>query len=62
MVKDLCFEVIEKCLNNCLFCSSNSNCNKKQIIEFDDYKRVIDYFMELIAGTGAVRKTLQKYC
>ena len=24
--------------------------------------RVIDYFMELIAGTGAVRKTLQKYC
>ena len=24
--------------------------------------RIIDYFMELIAGTGAVRKTLQKYC
>ena len=23
---------------------------------------VIDYFMELIAGVGAVRKTLQKYC
>ena len=23
---------------------------------------VIDYFMELISGTGAVRKTLQKYC
>ena len=45
MVKDLCFEIIEKCLNNCKFCSSNSNCNKKQIIEFDDYKRVIDYFM-----------------
>jgi MoaA/NifB/PqqE/SkfB family radical SAM enzyme len=50
MVKDLCFEVIEKCLNNCLFCSSNSNCNKKQIIEFDDYKRVIDYFM----STGGI--------
>ena len=38
MVKDLCFEVIEKCLNNCLFCSSNSNCDKKQIIEFKDFK------------------------
>ena len=23
---------------------------------------IIDYFMELISGTGAVRKTLQKYC
>ena len=45
MVKDLCFEIIEKCLNNCSFCSSNSNCNKLQIIEFDDFKRVIDFFM-----------------
>lgn len=45
MVKDLCFEIIEKCLNNCKFCSSNSNCNKTQIIEFEDFKRVIDYFM-----------------
>lgn len=45
MVKDLCFEIIEKCLNNCKFCSSNSNCNKSQIIKFEDYKRVIDYFM-----------------
>ena len=39
MVKDLCFEIIEKCLNNCKFCSSNSDCNKKQIIEFEDFKR-----------------------
>ena len=46
MVKDLCFEIIEKCLNNCKFCSSNSNCNKTQIIEFEHYKRVIDYFMK----------------
>jgi MoaA/NifB/PqqE/SkfB family radical SAM enzyme len=45
MVKDLCFEIIEKCLNNCKFCSSNSNCNKTQIIKFEDYKRVIDYFL-----------------
>ena len=46
MVKDLCFEIIEKCLNNCMFCSSNSNCNKTQIINFEDFKRTIDYFME----------------
>lgn len=45
MVKDLCFEITEKCLNNCKFCSSNSNCNKSQIIKFEDFKRVIDYFM-----------------
>jgi len=45
MVKDLCFEIIETCLNNCKFCSSNSNCNKAQMIEFKDFKRVIDYFM-----------------
>ena len=45
MVKDLCFEIIEKCLNNCKFCSSNSNCNKTQIIEFEAFKKVIDYFI-----------------
>lgn len=45
MVKDLCFEIIEKCLNNCKFCSSNSNCNKTQIIRFEDFKKVIDYFI-----------------
>ena len=45
MVKDLCFEIIETCLNNCMFCSSNSNCNKTQIIRFGDFKRTIDYFM-----------------
>ena len=46
MVKDLCIEIIEKCLNNCKFCSSNSTCNKSQIIEYKDFKRVIDYFMK----------------
>ena len=44
MVKDLCFEIIESCPNECKFCSSNSCIDKKQIIEFDDFKRVIDYF------------------
>lgn len=52
MVKDLCFEIIEKCLNNCMFCSSNSGCNKKQIIKFEDFKRVIDHFM----NTGGIEE------
>ena len=45
MVKDLCFEIIESCPNECKFCSSNSCIDKKQIIAFDDFKRVIDYFI-----------------
>lgn len=45
MVKDLCFEIIEACPNECKFCSSNSCIDKKQVISFDDFKRVIDYFM-----------------
>lgn len=52
MVKDLCFEIIERCLNNCQFCSSNSNCQKKCIIDFNIYKRVIDYFMR----TGGIEE------
>lgn len=45
MVKDLCFEIIESCPNNCKFCSSNSCIDKKKIILFEDFKRVIDYFV-----------------
>lgn len=45
MVKDLCFEIIESCPNECKFCSSNSCIDKKQIISFADFKRVIDYFI-----------------
>lgn len=45
MIKDLCFEIIESCPNECKFCSSNSCMSKEQIISFDDFKRVIDYFI-----------------
>ena len=45
-LKDLCFEIIQKCPNECVFCSSNANISKKCKIEFDDFKRVIDYFIE----------------
>jgi len=52
MVKDLCFEIIESCPNECKFCSSNSCIDKKQIISFDDFKRVIDYFI----STGGIEE------
>lgn len=45
MVKDLCFEIIESCPNQCKFCSSNSCIDKERIISFDDFKRFIDYFI-----------------
>lgn len=45
MVKDLCFEIIESCPNECKFCSSNSCIDKKQVISFNDFKRVINYFI-----------------
>lgn len=45
MVKDLCFEIIDKCPNECKFCSSNSCYTRNTIISFDDFKRVIDYFI-----------------
>ena len=46
MVKDLCFEIIEACPNECKFCSSTSCIDKKQIISLTDFKRVIDYFVK----------------
>ena len=45
MIKDLCFEIIQKCPNNCIFCSSNSNYQKNNIIDFATIKRTIDFFM-----------------
>ena len=44
MLKDLCFEIIERCPNNCLFCSSRSSYDKQNIISFSKFKEVIDYF------------------
>ena len=44
MIRDLCFEIIERCPNNCLFCSSRSSYDKQNIISFNKFKEVIDYF------------------
>ena len=46
MIKDLCFEIIQKCPNNCIFCSSNSDYQKNNIIDFLTIKRTIDFFMK----------------
>lgn len=45
MIKDLCFEIIQRCPNNCLFCSSMSDCHKDNTIDFDTIKRTIDFFV-----------------
>ena len=47
MLKDLCFEIIETCPNNCLFCSSCSSINKKRMIDYKKFKEVIDYFISV---------------
>lgn len=45
MLKDLCFEIIDRCPNECKFCSSNSCISRHTFISFSDFKRVIDYFV-----------------
>lgn len=46
MLKDLCFEVIQRCPNKCKFCSSNSSQEKKTIIKLEQFKKTINYFMK----------------
>ena len=46
MIKDLCFEIIEQCPNNCLFCSSNSNINKTRMIDLATFKKVIAFLVK----------------
>ena len=46
MLKDLCFEVIHTCPNNCKFCSSNSSIGATKIISLDDFKKTVNHFMK----------------
>lgn len=46
-IKDLCFEIIQKCPNNCLFCSSESNFDKCNIVDFNTFKKTINHFISL---------------
>ena len=45
MIKDLCFEIIQKCPNECIFCSSLASINKVTIIRFDTFKKTLDYIL-----------------
>lgn len=47
MIKDLCFEIIQTCPNNCLFCSSCAGMDKNAIIDFDVFKKTINHFMNI---------------
>ncbi len=46
MLKDLCFEVIQACPNECKFCSSKSSKDKDTIITLETFKRTVTYFIE----------------
>ena len=46
MLKDLCFEVIQTCPNNCKFCSSNSSIKEKKIIPIDVLKKTVEHFIK----------------
>lgn len=46
MVRDLCFEIIQKCPNECVFCSSNASYQEDTIISLEMFKEVIDHFMK----------------
>ena len=50
MIKDLCFEIIETCPNNCLFCSSCSDIGKTRIIDISIFKKshYVNNYMGLI--------------
>ena len=46
-MKELTLEIIQKCANNCNYCSSNSNKFCTYIIEFEKCKDIIDQAIEL---------------
>lgn len=47
MLHELSIEIIRKCPNNCLHCSSESSINCKEIINYETFVRVIDDAIEL---------------
>ncbi|CAB1255359.1 Elp3 domain-containing protein [Clostridiaceae bacterium BL-3] len=53
MLNEISIEVIRKCPNNCLHCSSCSSLNCKEIISFDKFIQVID---------GAIKLGLKTVC
>lgn len=46
VIKDLCFEILQKCTNNCLFCSSESCLHSTDFIDFKTFKNTIEYLLK----------------
>lgn len=47
ILNELTFEIIQKCPNNCIHCSSNSGMSCSEMIKFKVFKQVIDDAIEL---------------
>lgn len=47
MIEDVSFEILSKCVNNCLHCSSCSTFNSKEIISLSKIKEVVDNLIHL---------------
>ncbi len=54
MLKDVSLEIIQKCLNNCIHCSSNSSYTSRAVLEVSLIEKVIDDILDM----GAVRLCL----
>ncbi|MBQ7104973.1 MAG: radical SAM protein [Bacilli bacterium] len=46
MLKDLCFEILKACPNNCLFCSSNAGINCNEVIELELFKKTLNHIYD----------------
>jgi MoaA/NifB/PqqE/SkfB family radical SAM enzyme len=46
-LKEISIEIIQRCPNNCIHCSSNSSCSSKNIINYEVYKKTIDDAVDL---------------
>ena len=46
MLKDLCFEILKACPNNCLFCSSNASINCNEVIELELFKKTLNHIYD----------------
>ena len=47
MLKELSIEIIQKCPNQCIHCSSNSSMECTEIITFESYKKIINSALQL---------------
>ncbi|HBF37377.1 MAG TPA: hypothetical protein DDW50_08665 [Firmicutes bacterium] len=46
-LKEISFEILQKCPNNCIYCSSNSSIHCKPMVSFSVFKDVIEDAIEL---------------